>query len=188
MIEEIHELLEKNSKGSLALIAEDAYPYTYPVNFRYKDGKLYINCQVEGNKLESIGENDKLTLSVFTDYKSVIIRARARLDDEATKDSLSLEIEDMMEFESRDLVQKKELLDLKGELIFKNKAKKQLAAFGISEEEFILQARIDEFFEDSSMKRHKLAFPLSAHGKEYMVYGRKNKDKVTIEKIDKYYL
>lgn len=83
---------------------------------------------------------------------------------------------------------RKKASDLNIDLVFKNKAEKQLDKYDIGEDEFLSLSRIDELFKDGSMDKHNIVFPIQIKGREYMVYGKKDKNIVTIEKIDKYYL
>lgn len=88
--EEIIEILNVCSYGVLGVNGDDDYPYTVPVNYAFKDDKLFFHCAMEGHKIDSIKSNDKVTFSVIekdevieksfdTDFRSVSIFGRARI-------------------------------------------------------------------------------------------------------------
>lgn len=95
--EETIEILSSCTAGVLGVIGDDNYPYTVPVSYAYKDGKLYIHSAKEGHKIDSIERNDKVTFCVIekdeiiqktftTHFRSVSIFGRARiLTDDADK-------------------------------------------------------------------------------------------------------
>lgn len=83
-------ILENTSSGVLAVLGDKNYPYTVPLNFAYKDNKIYFHCATNGHKLDSIRKNNKVSFCVVdkeevipdkftTDYKSVIIFGKARI-------------------------------------------------------------------------------------------------------------
>jgi nitroimidazol reductase NimA-like FMN-containing flavoprotein (pyridoxamine 5'-phosphate oxidase superfamily) len=95
--EETIEILSSCTAGVLGVIGDDNYPYTVPVSYAYKDGKLYIHSAKEGHKIDSIERNDKVTFCVIekdeiiqktftTHFRSVSIFGSARiLTDDADK-------------------------------------------------------------------------------------------------------
>lgn len=83
-------ILSESKMGVLALSGDDDYPYSLPVNYVLYNGKIYIHCAREGHKLDAIGRNEKVSMSVVyadeilqekftTLYKSVIVFGRARI-------------------------------------------------------------------------------------------------------------
>ena len=84
------ELLEKEPRGVLAVLGDKDYPYAVPLDFLYRDGKLYFHCAREGHKLDALRRHDKASFCV-TDggfrregdwalhFRSVIIFGRVRL-------------------------------------------------------------------------------------------------------------
>ena len=50
------EILKNEWRGVLALIGDDGYPYTVPMDFFYDedDGKIYFHCAKEGHKIDAI--------------------------------------------------------------------------------------------------------------------------------------
>ena len=84
------ELLEKEPRGVLAVLGDGDYPYAVPLDFLYRDGKLYFHCAREGHKLDALRRHDKASFCV-TDggfrregdwalhFRSVIVFGRVRL-------------------------------------------------------------------------------------------------------------
>lgn len=94
--EETVNILERRTAGVLGVTGDNGYPYTVPVSYVYKDGKLFFHCAKEGHKIDGIGRNDKVSFCVIdqddivqktftTHFASVIVFGRARIlteDDE----------------------------------------------------------------------------------------------------------
>ena len=91
-------ILQTAYRGFLSLIGDGGYPYTIPVNFLYKDGKLYFHSAMEGHKLDAIRACDKACFTVIDDpqkepgqwwynVRSVICFGRIHImEDEPQKD------------------------------------------------------------------------------------------------------
>lgn len=88
--EDTIKILEKCTAGVLGVIGDDDYPYTVPVSYVYKDGKIFIHSANQGHKIDSIMNNDKVTFCVIekddviqetftTHFRSVSIFGRARI-------------------------------------------------------------------------------------------------------------
>lgn len=82
--EETIAILEKMTNGTLAINGDGDYPYSVPVSYVYKDGKIYFHGAVAGQKYDLLSANPHVSLSVteFDDvqpesfttfYKSVIL-------------------------------------------------------------------------------------------------------------------
>lgn len=96
--EESIDILVKAYRGFLSVIGDGGYPYTVPINFLYKDGKLYFHSAVEGHKLDAIRSSDKACFTVIDEpekepdswwyhVRSVICFGRVHvLEDETEKD------------------------------------------------------------------------------------------------------
>lgn len=81
----------KNSKsGVLAVSGDDGYPYTVPLNFVYKNGKIYFHCANSGHKLDAIKQNNKVSFCVIekedvdsekltTLFRSVVVFGKAEI-------------------------------------------------------------------------------------------------------------
>ena len=97
--EECEEILRTSSSGVLAVLGDDEYPYTVPLNYVYENGKILFHGAKEGHKLDAIRNHDKVSFCVIardtvipeqgtTAYISVIAFGRARIVD--SKDELRL--------------------------------------------------------------------------------------------------
>lgn len=84
------EILENSQNGVLALLGDDDYPYTVPLNHVCMNGRLYFHCAVEGHKVEAISGHDKASYCVIdaddvdgetlsTRFRSVIVFGRVRM-------------------------------------------------------------------------------------------------------------
>ena len=91
--EEAVQILENGKTGVLAVLGDEGYPYTVPINYVYTDGKIYIHCANSGHKLDAIRACDKVSFCVIaqddvvpeklaTRYRSAIAFCRARVLDE----------------------------------------------------------------------------------------------------------
>ena len=89
------EILKNGIYGILAVLGDNGYPYTIPVNYAYENGNIYIHCAREGHKLDAIRRSPKVSFCVvdkadvvgkeYTSYfRSVIVFGKAEiLSDEA---------------------------------------------------------------------------------------------------------
>lgn len=95
-MEETVEVLEKCTNGVLGVTGDDGYPYTVPLSYVYKDGKIFFHCAKEGHKLDGIRRNDKVSFSVIerddivqetftTHFKSAVVFGRARILEEPSE-------------------------------------------------------------------------------------------------------
>lgn len=62
--EECEKILECGRTGVLAVLGDDGYPYTVPINYYYTDGKIYLHCAKSGHKLDAIRSNPKVSFCV----------------------------------------------------------------------------------------------------------------------------
>jgi hypothetical protein len=102
----IQEILEKGIVCRLGLY-DGQYPYVVPMNYGYRDGRLYFHCAAEGRKIDMLKKNDRVCIEVDIDsrivrgdtpcrwaakYRSVIGFGRARIvdDDKAKKAGLDV--------------------------------------------------------------------------------------------------
>lgn len=88
--EEAEAMLQKAPHGILGVAGDEGYPYTVPVSFVYKDGKIFFHCATEGHKLDALKNNEKVSFCVIeqdeiipeefnTLYRSVIAFGRAKI-------------------------------------------------------------------------------------------------------------
>ena len=61
------EILKNEWRGVLAVLGDDGYPYTVPLDFFYdeSDGKIYFHGAKEGHKVDSIKKYDKASFCVM---------------------------------------------------------------------------------------------------------------------------
>jgi len=81
--EECIAILSEAKSGVLALLGDDGYPYTVPLNYVYVDGRIIFHCGKEGHKIDAIKNCEKASFCVIakddiikekytTAFKSVI--------------------------------------------------------------------------------------------------------------------
>ena len=63
--EKAAEILQRNTSGTLAVLGDDDYPYTVPMDFVYENGKLFFHCAQTGHKLDAIARHDKVSFCVM---------------------------------------------------------------------------------------------------------------------------
>lgn len=98
--EDIIKILQFGEYGVLATISENGYPYATPISYAYVNNKVYLHCAVEGNKLDNIRNNNKVSFNVVgktkvlpeqfsTEYESAIIFGQAfEVNGEEKKEAL----------------------------------------------------------------------------------------------------
>ncbi|KAF2955719.1 pyridoxamine 5'-phosphate oxidase family protein [Marinitoga sp. 38H-ov] len=78
------------SYGVLACIGDNDYAYAVPLNYVYYNNKIYFHSAKEGNKIDSIKKNNKVSFSVVekevvlsekysTYFRSAIVFGKARI-------------------------------------------------------------------------------------------------------------
>lgn len=60
------EILKEAPRGILAVLGDEGYPYTVPLDHFYEEGKLYFHCAKEGHKLDAIKNSDKCSYCVLS--------------------------------------------------------------------------------------------------------------------------
>ena len=58
------EILKEAPRGVLALLGDDDYPYTVPLDHFYEDGKLYFHCAKEGYKVDLMKADPHVAFTV----------------------------------------------------------------------------------------------------------------------------
>ncbi len=87
--EECLRILREAPRGVLAVLGDGDYPYAVPLDFLYRDGKLYFHGARQGHKLDAIRRHDKVSFCVMDEgfrregewalnIRSVIIFGRIR--------------------------------------------------------------------------------------------------------------
>ncbi|MGC9194555.1 MAG: pyridoxamine 5'-phosphate oxidase family protein [Syntrophobacteraceae bacterium] len=86
----IEKILTEGLWGTLSLNGKDGYPYGVPLNYVYAAGSILIHCALEGDKIERIRRDNRVSFCVVgkanplpdkfsTDYASAIVFGRAHL-------------------------------------------------------------------------------------------------------------
>lgn len=98
--EDIIEILNKGEYGVLATVGENGYAYATPLSYVFYNDAVYFHCAVEGNKLDNIKYNAKVSFCVVgktkvlpaefsTAYESVIVFGIAsQIDGEEKREAL----------------------------------------------------------------------------------------------------
>ncbi len=88
--EETIAILKKGSSGVLGVSGDDDYPYTVPISYVYREGKLFFHGAPSGHKIDGIQRNNKVSFCVIdhdeviqktftTHFRSAIVFGRARI-------------------------------------------------------------------------------------------------------------
>lgn len=86
--EDAVKVLQSGVYGNLASIGENGYPYSIPLNYVYEKGQLYFHSASDGNKVDNIEFNNKVSFSVVnylrvlpekfdTEYDSAVVFGKA---------------------------------------------------------------------------------------------------------------
>lgn len=67
--EELLDIMETAEYGILSTVGEDGWPYGVPVNFVYRDKKIYFHAALVGQKLDNILHNNKASFCVVKDVE-----------------------------------------------------------------------------------------------------------------------
>ena len=102
--EETIKILENGKTGILSVNGDDGYPYTVPLNYLYKDGKIIIHGAKAGHKYDAMKNSDKVCFCVIdqdevvpekvTNYfRSVVVFGRVKIiEDEILRKEAALAI------------------------------------------------------------------------------------------------
>lgn len=88
--ERCEEILCKGSYGVLAVLGDEGYPYTVPLNYHYCGGRIYFHTAASGHKLDAVRGCDKVSFCVVdkdelvaekltTYFRSVVVFGRIRI-------------------------------------------------------------------------------------------------------------
>lgn len=93
--EQAYRILEAGEYGVLSTTCSNGYAYGVPLSYAYHNGNIYFHCAVEGQKLDNIKFNNKVSFCVVgktevlpgnfsTKYESAIVFGKASevFDDE----------------------------------------------------------------------------------------------------------
>ena len=59
------EILKNEPRGVLAVLGDEGYPYAVPVNFLYRNGKIFIHGAKEGHTIDSVRGYEKASFCVI---------------------------------------------------------------------------------------------------------------------------
>lgn len=88
------EILKRNTSGVLCVLGDGDFPYGVPINYVYRNGKLFFHSAKDGHKIDAIKNNEKGSFTIidqdkivpekYTSYfRSVIAFGKVRvIDDE----------------------------------------------------------------------------------------------------------
>ena len=60
-------ILKEQPRGVLAVHGEDGYPYAFPMDYIYKDGKIYFHCAREGHKIDALKADNRVSFCVYNE-------------------------------------------------------------------------------------------------------------------------
>ena len=63
---EKREIMEKGTTGILGVLGDDDYPYTVPVNYLYRDGKIIFHGAKTDHKFDAMQKHDKVSFCVIS--------------------------------------------------------------------------------------------------------------------------
>lgn len=63
--EECDRILREQPRGILAVLGDEGYPYTVPLNYVYDNGCLYFHSALEGHKIDAFRRCDKVSFCVL---------------------------------------------------------------------------------------------------------------------------
>lgn len=67
--EQCRDVLSSAPRGTLCVLGDDDYPYAVPIDY-YCDpetGHIYFHCALEGNKIDAVKKNPKVSFNVLSD-------------------------------------------------------------------------------------------------------------------------
>jgi uncharacterized protein len=64
---EIDQIINGSIVCHVAMVDSEGLPYVLPLNFGYKDGRLFIHCAPEGKKIEIWKNNPNVCVAFSTD-------------------------------------------------------------------------------------------------------------------------
>lgn len=62
--QEAIEIIENSEYGVLSTVDKNGQPYGVPLSYAYKDNAIYFHCAVDGQKLDNIKNNSKVSFCV----------------------------------------------------------------------------------------------------------------------------
>ena len=101
--DQIAEVLKRGKTGVLAVIGDEGYPYTVPINYVYANGRIYMHSATAGHKIDALRACDKASFCVIdaddvvpadysTNFRSVVAFGRARIMEDAAEKETALRL------------------------------------------------------------------------------------------------
>ncbi|NJP41154.1 pyridoxamine 5'-phosphate oxidase family protein [Oscillospiraceae bacterium HV4-5-C5C] len=59
------QILRSASRGVLAVAGENGYPYAFPMNYLYQEGKIYFHSARSGHKLSALSRDPRVSFCVM---------------------------------------------------------------------------------------------------------------------------
>lgn len=96
------EILERGTSGVLSVFGDEGYPYAIPLNYIYRDNKLFFHSAKAGHKIDAILSHPQVSFCVidqdqivpqeYTSYfRSIVAFGKARILDNSAEIRLALE-------------------------------------------------------------------------------------------------
>ena len=95
--EECIDILINAKRGVLAVLGDEDYPYTVPLDYVYSNGHIYFHSAKSGHKLDAVNRHDKVSFCVLNEgvqekddwwyhFISVVVFGRIRvIEDDAER-------------------------------------------------------------------------------------------------------
>ena len=61
------DILSSQPRGVLAVHGEDGYPYAFPMDYVYRNGKIYFHCAREGHKIDALKADERVCFCVYNE-------------------------------------------------------------------------------------------------------------------------
>ena len=74
--EDARDFLAAGTEGRLATCNHAGQPYITPLNYVFRDGKLYFHCKRSGRKLDNLAENNRVCFEVSKATKTIVSEDR----------------------------------------------------------------------------------------------------------------
>ena len=85
------EILEKGKTGVLAVLGDNGYPYTIPLNYVYSDNKIYFHCAKTGHKISALQNCDKVSFCVVDKDEVVAEKLKSKIISSLLEDGILTE-------------------------------------------------------------------------------------------------
>lgn len=69
---EAEEILVKGTYGILSTNGGDGYAYGVPISYVYEDGSIYLHCAPEGQKLDRMRSDDRVSFCVVVEATPLV--------------------------------------------------------------------------------------------------------------------